>query len=553
MFRGYGEMGLFALNNPVDVAIAVWPWGAYLGEDALETGVRCKVSSFRRYGPNTLPPAAKASGQYINSVLAKHEATRSGYDEAILLNEQGFIADGSGENVFVVRDGVLYTPPTSDSCLPGITRDSVIRIAQSLGYEVREATLVRTDLYFADEAFLCGTAAEVTPIASVDGQEIGGRGPVTKQIQDVFFATVEGRDERFAEFLEYPVTAPVGVVVRSGLVDRGALRSRSRARTSTAARRSWCSTCCARATWRWGRCTAASRRRSPTSPAPRYAVACSSGTAGLHACLARLGVGPGDEVVTSSFSFVASANVVLFQHATPVFADIDEQTFNIDPAAVEAAITPRTQAILPVHIFGYPCDIGAHQRDRGAPRRAGGRGRLRGARRQRRRPAGRRVRQPRRLRLLPEQADHHRRGRHDHDRRPGRRAGAAQHRQPGPLGQRRLAGAPAARVQLPDGRDVGGGRPRPAREAGVMLAERGRLAARYGELLAGVEGVELPYRGPHPRSWFIYYVRLAEPIDRACGDRRDGRRAASPHARTCPRSTCSPSTGAWACARGCCR
>ena len=211
VFRGYGEMGLFALNNPVDVAIAVWPWGAYLGEEALEAGVRCKVSSFRRYGPNTMPPAAKASGQYINSVLAKHEATRSGYDEAILLNEQGFVADGSGENVFVARDGVLYTPPTSDSCLPGITRESVIQMAQSLGFEVRVATLVRTDLYFADEAFLCGTAAEVTPIASVDGQEIGGRGPITKQIQEVFFATVEGRDERFAEFLEYPATTPVGL------------------------------------------------------------------------------------------------------------------------------------------------------------------------------------------------------------------------------------------------------------------------------------------------------------------------------------------------------
>src|SRR6476646_5289477 len=195
-----------------------------------------------------MPPAAKASGQYINSVLAKHEATRSGYDEAILLNEQGFVADGSGENVFVARDVVLYTPPTSDSCLPGITRESVIQMVQSLGFEVRVATLVRTDLYFADEAFLCGTAAEVTPIASVDGQEIGGRGPITKQIQEVFFATVEGRDERFAEFLEYPVTATVG--------------------TWTAARRSSCSMCCARATSRWGRCTGASRRPSPTSPAP---------------------------------------------------------------------------------------------------------------------------------------------------------------------------------------------------------------------------------------------------------------------------------------------
>jgi branched-chain amino acid aminotransferase len=209
VFRGYGEMGLFALHNPVDIAIAVWPWGAYLGEEALESGVRCKISSFRRYGPNTLPPAAKASGQYINSVLAKHEAARCGYDEAILLNEQGFLADGSGENVFVIRDGILHTPPTSDSCLPGITRDSVMQIAAVLGYEVREVNLVRTDLYYADEAFLCGTAAEITPIASVDGQDIGGRGPITKAIQDVFFDIVGGRDDRFEGFLEFPVSTPV--------------------------------------------------------------------------------------------------------------------------------------------------------------------------------------------------------------------------------------------------------------------------------------------------------------------------------------------------------
>ena len=177
VFRGYGEMGLDPRNNPVDVVVAVWPWGAYLGEDALEHGVRCKVSSYRRIGPNTLPPAAKASGQYINSVLAKLEASRCGYDEAILLNEHGSLADGSGENVFVVRDGVVHTPPTTDSCLPGITRSSLIRIATALGYEVREVPLVRTDLYFADEVFLCGTAAEVTPVASVDDHEIGGRGP----------------------------------------------------------------------------------------------------------------------------------------------------------------------------------------------------------------------------------------------------------------------------------------------------------------------------------------------------------------------------------------
>ena len=144
-------MGLYPRDNPVEIAVAVWPWGAYLGEEALEHGVSCKVSSFRRIGPNTLPPAAKASGQYINSVLAKLEASRAGDDEAILLNEEGYVADGSGENVFAVRDGVLHTPPTTASCLPGITRDTVIRIAHTLGYEVREVNLVRTDLYFADE------------------------------------------------------------------------------------------------------------------------------------------------------------------------------------------------------------------------------------------------------------------------------------------------------------------------------------------------------------------------------------------------------------------
>jgi len=209
VFRGAGPMGLYPGDNPVEVAIAVWPWGAYLGEEALEHGVRCKVSSFRRIGPNTLPPTAKATGQYINSVLAKLESSRAGYDEAILLNEEGYIADGSGENVFVVRDGVLYTPPTTASCLPGITRETVMRIAHTLGYEVREVNLVRTDLYFGDEVFLCGTAAEVTPVASVDDHPTGPRGPITKQIQDTFFAIVSGQDERFADLLEYPVSAAV--------------------------------------------------------------------------------------------------------------------------------------------------------------------------------------------------------------------------------------------------------------------------------------------------------------------------------------------------------
>jgi branched-chain amino acid aminotransferase len=202
-FRGYGELGINPLTCPVDVIIAVWPWGAYLGEEALEHGVRVMTSSWRRIGPNTLPAAAKASGQYLNSQLAKMEAMNSGYDEAILLNEQGFLADGSGENVFVVRDGALVTPPTTASCLPGITRDTVIRIARGMGFEVREAEVVRTDLYHADEVFFTGTAAEITPIRSIDDHEVG-TGPITKRIQSEFFSITAGRSELSPEYMDYP-------------------------------------------------------------------------------------------------------------------------------------------------------------------------------------------------------------------------------------------------------------------------------------------------------------------------------------------------------------
>ena len=202
-YRGYGELGINPLTCPVDVIIAVWPWGAYLGEEALEHGVRVMTSSWRRIGPNTLPAAAKASGQYLNSQLAKMEAMHAGYDEAILLNEQGFLADGSGENVFVVQDGVLSTPPATSSCLPGITRDTVIRIARGMGYEVRETDVVRSDLYHADEVFFTGTAAEITPIRSVDDHEIGP-GPITKRIQNEFFAITSGRSELSPEYLDYP-------------------------------------------------------------------------------------------------------------------------------------------------------------------------------------------------------------------------------------------------------------------------------------------------------------------------------------------------------------
>ena len=205
-YRGYGELGVNPLTCPVDVIIAVWPWGAYLGEEALEHGVRVMTSSWRRIGPNTLPAAAKASGQYLNSQLAKMEAMHGGYDEAILLNEQGFLADGSGENVFVVQDGVLSTPPTTSSCLPGITRDTVIRIARGMGYEVKEVDVVRSSLYHADEVFFTGTAAEITPIRSVDDHEIGP-GPITKKIQGEFFAITSGRSELSPEYLDYPAAA----------------------------------------------------------------------------------------------------------------------------------------------------------------------------------------------------------------------------------------------------------------------------------------------------------------------------------------------------------
>jgi branched-chain amino acid aminotransferase len=204
-FRGYGEMGVNPLNAEINVTIAVWPWGAYLGEEALEQGVRIKISSWRRNSQNSLPSAAKASGQYINSVLAKVESLKAGYDEAIMLNEAGHITDGSGENVFVVRDGILTTPPTSAGCLDGITRNSVITLAREAGYTVEEANLVRTDLYNADECFFTGTAAELTPIREVDDRVVGEghRGPVTKELQGAFFAATKGENEAHPDWLTY--------------------------------------------------------------------------------------------------------------------------------------------------------------------------------------------------------------------------------------------------------------------------------------------------------------------------------------------------------------
>src|SRR5713101_2295955 len=202
-YLGYGEMGLNPLPCEVNVSIAVWPWGSYLGEESLEAGVRVKVSSWRRMDPNVNPVAAKGTGIYINSSLAKVEAVQSGYDEAVLLNTQGNVAECTGENLFIVKNGVLLTPPLSSGALAGITRASVMTIARDLGYEVVEANLWRHDLYLADEAFLTGTAAEVVPIRSVDDREIGGRGPMTRKLQETYFGAVRGEVEQYKDWLEY--------------------------------------------------------------------------------------------------------------------------------------------------------------------------------------------------------------------------------------------------------------------------------------------------------------------------------------------------------------
>lgn len=207
VFRGYGEMGLNPLVAPVNAIIAVWEWGAYLGEEALESGVRVKVSSWKRMDHNILPPAAKATGNYINSGLAKIEAVRAGYDEAVMLNIHGYVTDGSGENVFLVHGGELWTPPLSAGPLEGITRASIMRIAEDLGYPVREREVTRTDLYEADEVFFTGTAAELTPVREVDDRVVGSgqRGPITKEIQETFFAAARGEMEQYRSWNE-----PVG-------------------------------------------------------------------------------------------------------------------------------------------------------------------------------------------------------------------------------------------------------------------------------------------------------------------------------------------------------
>ncbi len=200
-FFGYGELAVGTLGNPVDVVIMSFPWGAYLGEEGQQTGITTKISSWERVGPNVIPHAAKATGVYLNSMLATTEARRSGYDEAIMLSSDGYVADGPGENVFIVKNNVLRTPPLSMSILPGITRDTIIHIARDLGYQVEETLLVRSDLYLADEVFMVGTATEVAPVRAVDDREIGV-GPVTRELQKAYLAAVTGIDDRWRDWLD---------------------------------------------------------------------------------------------------------------------------------------------------------------------------------------------------------------------------------------------------------------------------------------------------------------------------------------------------------------
>ncbi|MCW3004664.1 MAG: branched-chain amino acid transaminase [Conexibacter sp.] len=204
VYRGYGTMGLFPLDAPVDVALATWEWGSYLGDEGKTNGVRARVSSWRRISGESLIPHAKATGQYLNSILAKIESHKSGYEEAILLDDRGFVCEGTGENLFVVRDGVILTPPQTASILDGINRRSIMQIARDLGYDVVERDIARAELYLCDELFCTGTAAELTPIREVDDHTIGsGRpGEITRDVQKAFEDALHGRSERYADWLD---------------------------------------------------------------------------------------------------------------------------------------------------------------------------------------------------------------------------------------------------------------------------------------------------------------------------------------------------------------
>jgi branched-chain amino acid aminotransferase len=201
-YFGYGEMGLNTLPCSIDVAVACWPWGAYLGDDAVTKGVRMKISSWTRHDHNTMPPASKTTGNYVNSSLAKVEALKAGYDEAIMLSPQGWVAECTGENIFVARHGTLISPPLTAGALEGITQASVMTIARDLGFDVRLDNLARSDLYIAEEMFVCGTAAEVSAVNSVDDRPLPCPGPMTKTIAETYLRAVRGQEDRYKDWCE---------------------------------------------------------------------------------------------------------------------------------------------------------------------------------------------------------------------------------------------------------------------------------------------------------------------------------------------------------------
>jgi branched-chain amino acid aminotransferase len=202
-YYGYGEMGLNTLPCTVDVAVACWPWGAYLGDDAATKGVRMKISSWTRHDHNTMPPAAKTTGNYVNSSLAKVEALKAGYDEAIMLNPHGFVSECTGENIFAARHGVLITPPLASGALEGITQSSVTTIAHDFGFETAVGNIARSDLYIAEEMFVCGTAAEISAVKSVDDRELTCPGPMTTAIAEEFARAVRGKVDRYKDWVEH--------------------------------------------------------------------------------------------------------------------------------------------------------------------------------------------------------------------------------------------------------------------------------------------------------------------------------------------------------------
>jgi branched-chain amino acid aminotransferase len=219
VYLAHGAMGIGASTNPVHAMIAAWKWGAYLGEEGLKHGIRACISSFQRPGHATTLTKGKVTGQYVNSILAKREALQNGYDEAILLNEQGYVTEASGENIFMIQDGILVTPPLGMNILGGITRATVIELACDMGYTVVERPFARDELYCADEVFLTGTAAEVTPVREVDGRKIGigSRGPLTGELQGAYFDVVYGRNSRYEHWLTpYEAGAPAGLAVAVG-------------------------------------------------------------------------------------------------------------------------------------------------------------------------------------------------------------------------------------------------------------------------------------------------------------------------------------------------